>query len=161
MNQWISWQHMWFLSFASLCLWLVTKRLYKAPQFLRAMQWGKMIILAPPPTWLFCLSSISSSAKKRGLAGHQAHASEVEILFRLGKQRLAALLHLHYITLGKPNMHILPLKLKTKSTNLFDVVYRTRHTKVTLPPAVSQCCCLSPILGQHILEAAGRPKPRQ
>lgn len=34
-----------------------------------------------------------------------------------------------------------------------------RHTKVNLPPAFSQCCCLPPTLGQHILDAAGRSKP--
>lgn len=62
-----------------------------------------------PITYLSsCLSLLSTSAKKRGLTGRRTHTNGVEMVFRRGRQRLTAPLHLQYITLGRPNIHMLP-----------------------------------------------------
>lgn len=51
------------------------------------------------------LSLLSTPAEKRGCTGCRKHPSGVEMVFRLGRQRLTAPQH---ITLGGPSMHTLP-----------------------------------------------------
>ena len=55
-----------------------------------------------------CLSLLSTSAQKRVCTRRRTHTNGVEMVFRCGRQRLTAPLHLQYIALGRPNMHMLP-----------------------------------------------------
>lgn len=62
-----------------------------------------------PITYLLsCLSLLSTSANKRGCTGRRTHTNGVEMVFRHGRQRLTAPLHLQCIALRRPNMHTLP-----------------------------------------------------